>query len=277
VLDDEEQPTHEIDEKTHREFISWVTEQGFLYTGKIVQLSDKTMTMLYRVDSAGQTFYTDWTRSIQIDRPGNKALSARPTQNQFYPVNETDAARILIPDVIVLGGRAAYIFAIDARTGNVRWKYPARGQLLEPIAVIGTDVYAPTTNGILHAIDLITGTEHWVTKNVKKFVAASPKRVYVLDQRERLACLDRATGTLVFVYDVRRFDHCLFNLETDQIFLLTNDGLIQCLRERQFTAEAGEESSLRHRISVVEFAEAAKGGTMPKLWWIDELETEKEE
>jgi glucose dehydrogenase len=180
-----------------------------------------------------------------------------------------------MPDIVVTGGRAAYVFAIDARTGAVRWQYPARGQLLESIAVIGKDVYAPTASGILHAIDLMTGKERWATRNVKRFVAASQKRVYVIDQRGRLVCLDRTTGASVFMYDIRRFAHCLYNLETDQIFLMTNGGLIQCLRERQFASDTENNSSLRHRISAAEFAEAAKGGDTPELWWVEELMVEE--
>ena len=274
VLDEEEKPTHEIDSKTHREFVSWVTEQGYLYTAQIAQLSDREMAEQYRVDSAGQTFYLDRTQSRQVDRPGNKALLARPSQSQLYPVNETDTDKIIFPDVIVTGGRAAYVFAIEARTGTVRWQYPAQGQLLEPIAVVGKDVYAPTSNGMLHAIDLLSGKERWLAKNVKRFVTASKERIYVLDRQNRLVCLDRATGASIFVYEIRRFDHCFFNLETDQIFLLTDKGLIQCLRERQFAPEKENDVSLRHRISSAEFAESAKGGEMPELWWIEELETE---
>ena len=279
VLDEEELPTDEFDTGTHQEFIAWATEEGFLYTATITRLSEQDIKMLYRVDSAGQTFFMNTTRAAQIDRPGNKALLARPTQSQLYPINELDPKNILSPDVIVTGGKAAYVFAIDSRTGAVRWQYPTRGQLLEPIAVIGKDVYAPTADGILHAIDLDTGKERWFTRNVKRFVSASQKRVYVLDRLNRLVCLDRGTGATLFVYDIRRFDHCFFNLETDQIFLLTDSGLIQCLRERQFAtdhdSDTGNNSSLRHRISIAEFTEAAHSGVMPELWWIEEQMAEE--
>ena len=271
-LDEEENPTHEVDSKTHREFVSWVTEQGFLFTGKIEALSDSILEPLYRVDSAGQTFYMNQQRTVQIDRPGNKSLPVRPTQSQLYPVNDPGYDNLIVPDVVVTGGRAAYLFAIDARTGDVRWQFPTQGQLLETIAIIGRDVYAPTANGGLHALDLISGQERWFTRNVKRFVAASRERIYVLDMRSRLVCLDRRTGATLFVYDVRRFDHCLLNMETDQIFLITNGGFIQCLRERQFVE--GNEVSLRHRISSAEFAEAVKTGEMPKLWWLEETENE---
>jgi PAS domain-containing protein len=269
VLDEEELPTHELSTGTHQEFVAWATEQGYLYTATLTRMSDQGITMLYRVDSAGQMFYMNPSRAAQFDRPGNKALLARPTQSQLYPINELDPRNILSPDVIVTGGRAAYVFAIESRTGAVCWQYPTRGPLLEPIAVIGRDVYAPTADGVLHAIDLDTGKERWFTRNVKRFVAASQQRVYVQDLLGRLVCLDRATGATLFVYDIRRFDHFYFNLETDQIFLLTNSGLIQCLRERQFS-DTGKESSLRHRISAAEFAESAHSRVMPKLWWIED-------
>ena len=276
VLDDEEQPTHEVDKNSHQEFITWTTDQGYLFTAKISSLSEKGMEMLYRVDSSGQTFYLDQTRGVQVDRPGNKALPSRPTQSQLYPINELDPEFIDSSDVIVTGGRSAYVFAIDARTGAIQWQYPTQGQMIEPIAVIGRDVYVPTINGVLHSIDLDSGEERWVTKNVKRFVAASKQQVYVLDRRNRLICLNRTTGAPRFVYDIRRFDHCLFNLETDQIFLLTDGGLIQCLRERQF-AEAESVPSLRHRINAAELAEAIRGGEIPKLWWVEELNTQNEQ
>jgi len=268
MLDDDGNPTHEVNKETHREFLSWVTEQGFLYTARTATLSEREMTMLYQVDSAGQTFYMNQMRVAQIDRPGNKALPARPTSSQSYPINEPSFDKMIAPDVVVTGGRAAYVFAIDSRTGDVRWQFPSQGQLLEAIAVIGRDVYAPTATGGLHALDLETGKERWFTRGVQRFVAASRSRVYVMDQRNRLVCLDRASGVTLFVYDVRRFDHCFFNLETDQIFVLTNSGLVQCLRERQF-AEDGT-TSLRHRISSREFMETVQGADMPTLWWLEE-------
>jgi hypothetical protein len=275
VLDEAEQPTHEIDGKTHRELISWVTEQGFLHTARIAELSETVMSDVYRIDSAGQTFFMDRSRSVQIDRPGHNALVARPSQSQLYPINELRPEKIICPDIIVTGGRAAYVFAINTRTGEVHWQYPTQGQLLEPVAVIGRDVYAPTVDGVLHSIDLITGKERWLTRNTKRFVAASQKCVYVLDTRNRLVRLDRETGASLFTFDVRRFDHFLFNLETDQIILLTDKGLVQCLRERQYDPDAESSGSLRHRISAAEVAEImkVKEGESPKLWWLKDFET----
>ena len=275
MLDNEERPTQDVDSKTHQEFLTWATDEGFLYTMKISQLSEDKALMLYRVDSAGQTFSADrLTRDVQFNRPGSKALLARPSHSQIYPINELEMG-LTASDIIVAGGRASYIFAIDARSGNICWQYPTRGQLLETIAVIGRDVYAPTANNILYAMDLDSGKLRWAVRNVKRFVAASPKRVYVLDRLGRLACLDRAAGTLIFTYNIRQFDHCLYNVETDQIFLLTNDGLVQCLRERPADTEGKDSLSVRHRVSSVEFAAFIKGEGLPKFWWVEEIEERK--
>ena len=271
VLDEEEYPTHEIDRLTHREYIAWVTEQGFLYAARLSFMSEEGMSMVYRVDSAGRTFSMDRTQAVRIDRPGNKDLSSRPARSQPYPPNEQDRDRLLSPDVIVTGGRAANVFAIDARTGAVNWQYPTQGAIEEQIAIIGGDVYTPTSTGIMHALDLGTGRERWIARGIKRFVAASKKRIYVLDQRGRLVALDRRTGATVFVYDIRRFDHCLYNLETDQIFLVTNKGLIQSLRERQFDDE-GREQPLRHRLSAAEFTKIVNHAPSPELWWIEEMQ-----
>jgi outer membrane protein assembly factor BamB len=274
--DEEENPTHEVDKITHQEFLSWVTEEGFLYTASMAGLSERAMQMVYRVDSAGQTFYMNSSRTAHVDRPGSKSLPQRPVHSQVYPINVPEGEKVAVPEVVITGGRASYVFAIDARSGDVRWQFPAQGQLLESIAVVGKDVYAPTSTGRLHALDLETGKEkeEWLARNVrnvKRFVAASRNRLYVLDRQDRLVCLDRASGASIFVYDIRRFDHCHFNLETDQILLITDGGLVQCLRERDFSEESGELESgvLRHRISSVEYAETVRGGDMPTLWWIE--------
>jgi hypothetical protein len=226
------------------------------------------MQMMYRIDSAGQTFYMNPSRFVQIDRPGSKSLPQRPVHSQVYPVNVPEGEKVDVPEVVITGGRASYVFAIDVRSGDVRWQFPAQGQLLESIAVVGKDVYAPTSTGRLHALDLETGKEkeEWLSgnvRNVKRFVSASRNRLYVLDMQGRLVCLDRTTGASIFVYDIRRFEHCLFNLETDQIILLSDSGLVQCLREQDILGVG----VLYHRISSVEYASTVRGGEMPTLWW----------
>ena len=274
VLDEAEEPTHEVYAGSHQEFLTWVTEQGFLYTARLTRLSEVGMAMVYRIDSAGQLFFVDNTQTVQIDRPGSKELVSRPTHSQIYPVNELNPDFIILPDIIVSGGRSAYAFAINGRTGDVRWQYPTQGQILEPIAVIGTDVYVSTSNGVLHALDLLTGKERWAVRHIKSFVASSKNRIYVLDRQNRLVGLDRASGESLFAYNVNRFDHCFFNLETDQIFLVTDSGLVQCLRERQISSdqelEAGANLSLRHRISCAEFIDVVNGNETPRLWWLEE-------
>ncbi|MDR3183698.1 MAG: PQQ-binding-like beta-propeller repeat protein [Planctomycetaceae bacterium] len=266
----------------HFEMLSWVTQQGYLYSAGIDTLSDREMTLRYRVNSSAQTYYLDRSRTYQREMPGHKEMMASPAANQPIPANDDSVNRIRVPDMMVAGGRATYIFAVNTKFGNIVWQFPTRGELTEPIAVIGRDVYAPvksaTTKGGLHHFDLLDGAKvidrrldekkYWFAADVSQFVAASKNRLYVLDSAKKLAVLDKETGAVLNRFDTRAFERVLFNAETDQIFLITDRGLIQCLRERnvgntpESEPQETEPCSLRHRLSCAQYAAITEG----KAW-----------
>ncbi|MDR3233142.1 MAG: PQQ-binding-like beta-propeller repeat protein [Planctomycetaceae bacterium] len=277
----------------HSELLSWVTQQGYLYAAGINNLSANEMSLKYRVNSSAQTYYLDKTRTYQREMPGHKEMMASPAANQPIPANDDTAERVRVPEILVTGGRATYIFAVNAKTGTVLWQFPTRGELTEPIAVIGRDVYAPVkaaaTKGGLHHFDLLDGAKvqdrqidekkYWFVPDVSQFVASSKQRLYVLDSAKKLAVLNKETGAVLHRFDARVFEQILFNNETDQIFLITDKGLIQCLRERNFDANSEEETqkaapaSLRHRLSCAEYAAVTEG----KAWNGDVMPKKKKE
>ncbi|MDR0520362.1 MAG: PQQ-binding-like beta-propeller repeat protein [Planctomycetaceae bacterium] len=268
------QPEPDVNADTHKEMLTWVTEHGYIHTAKIENLSNKDMILCYRVDSAGRSFFMDPQHSIEIKRPGFNSILAMPTNSQIVVQRNGTVLNTVVPDIIVTGGRASYIFAIEGLTGNVLWQCPAHGPLLEQIGIIGKNVYAPIANGGgMHALDLETGTEKWFVPDVKRFAAASKKYVYVIDKHGKLTALDKEKGHKVFTYDIRQFDRCLFNIETDQIFLIMENGLIQCVREKQKRTgdQSGEtDRSLRHRYSCAEFSAEMRDNPLPKLWWLED-------
>ena len=50
----------------------------------------------------------------------------------------------------------------------------------------------------------------------------------------RLLVLDRKNGTQLSRYDVRDFVYPIVNPESDRIYLASNDGLIVCLRDKEY-------------------------------------------
>ncbi|MDR1140163.1 MAG: PQQ-binding-like beta-propeller repeat protein [Planctomycetaceae bacterium] len=269
----------------HRESITWINDRGFLFTAGINNFSKELFELQYMVDSSSQTYYLGSERIARREWEKNKELLARPTANQCIPPLYTDnkPQGSQIPSLVVTGSKEGYVFAVKDRTGEVVWQFAANGSITERIAVIGTDVYCPTSTGGIHALDLITGKEKWFTPEIRQFIAASKKRIYSLDSRSRLVILDRNTGTPIDAFDAQKFDHFLFNIETDRIYAVNDAGLIQCLHERQpQTLENILDNkpilSIRHRLSCKQYVDVLNGQPVPHLYWQDDnSNTETEE
>ncbi|MDR0608480.1 MAG: PQQ-binding-like beta-propeller repeat protein [Planctomycetaceae bacterium] len=258
----------------HRESITWITDRGFLFTAGINSFSQELFELQYMVDSSSQTYYLGSDRIARREWEKNKELVARPTANQCIPPLYTDNSLqgSQIPSLVVTGNKEGYVFAVKDRTGEVVWQFPANGAIIERIAVIGTDVYCPTATGGMHALDLITGKEKWVTSDIRQFVSASQKRIYSIDRRSRLMILDRLTGTPIEAFDAQKFDRVLFNIETDRIYMVSDTGLIQCLYERQpQTLENMLDNKplppIRHRLSCKQYINVLNGHQVPPFYW----------
>jgi outer membrane protein assembly factor BamB len=271
----------------HRESITWITDRGFLFTAGINNFSQELFELQYMVDSSSQTYYLDSDRIARREWEKNKELVSRPTANQCIPPLYTDnkPQGSKIPSLVVTGNKEGYVFAVKDRTGEVVWQFAADGPIIECIAVIGTDVYCPTSTGGMHALDLTTGKEKWFTSGIRQFVSASRKRIYSMDRRSRLVILDRVTGTPIDAFDAQKFDRFLFNIETDKIYAVNDTGLIQCLQERQpQTLENILDNKplppIRHRLNCKQYVNVLNGHPVPPLYWLDsengtEVDTEE--
>lgn len=262
--------------RTHRETLTWVTDRGFFFAAEIDSLSQEQFNLQYMVDSSSQTFFLGSDRIAHREWTRNKEIVTRPTANQCVPFLYTSdqSSNSKIPSLAVSGSRGAYVFAVRDRTGEVEWQFAANGPILERIAVIGTDVYCPTSPGGLHALNLLDGEQKWFTPDIRKFIAASEKRLYTVDDRSRLVVLDRETGNPLSSFDIRRYDQILFNVETDRIYMINESGLIQCLAERQLRTDdeiLGAKSFpvIRHRLSCMQYADILRGEDPPGLYWVD--------
>ena len=73
------------------------------------------------------------------------------------------------------------------------------------------------------------------------FLAANPKYVYALDASGHFLVLDRRRGVTLSGFDTRDFVFPISNDVTDRIYLAANNGLIVCLRDREYP------KPIRHR------------------------------
>jgi hypothetical protein len=126
----------------------------------------------------------------------------------------------------------------------------------------------------MHALDLITGKEKWFTPGIRQFISASQERIYSIDSRSRLVILDRQTGTPIDAFDAQKFDHFLFNIETDRIYVVSDTGLIQCIQERQpQTLENILDNKplppIRHRLNCKQYVNVLNGHPVLPFYWLD--------
>lgn len=138
---------------------------------------------------------------------------------------------------------AGHVYALEESKGARRWRYSTGARILYSPVAIGETLYVATDEPALHALERSTGARKWVTGGVARFVAASQQRLYGLDQRGGLLVLDQVTGSPVSRIANRDAGNPVLNEQTDRLYVMSDDGLLQCLHE------IGAEQPYRHMAS----------------------------
>ncbi len=127
--------------------------------------------------------------------------------------------------------RDGYVYAVNETSGDAVWRFAAGEPVVQPIAVIETDLYVTTQLGGMYCLDAPTGTRKWWTPDAAQFVAASKLRVYAADKYDHLLVIDASNGRRLDSISLAALPIRLFNTQTDRIFLASEGGLIQSLHE----------------------------------------------
>ncbi len=231
----------------------WTTDQGWLMIGELQRDAvNNPFQLLYKLQATPQIAY------VNESRLGNRFLAPRDDVScvPFYVPNDISAQNMALEasrrkgGLAIVGSESGNVFAINDATGKVRWTYLTQSPVNERVSAFKDfsakqelvyNVYVPVESGEFFALDLKTGLENWRATGVKRLISASATRLYVFDQLDRLAVLDRANGVRLKTLSLAPTKFQIFNRETDRVYLVSADGLIQCLRETQ------QEEPLRHR------------------------------
>jgi hypothetical protein len=123
------------------------------------------------------------------------------------------------------------VFALDEMTGARHWKYPTGFPIDRAAAPVGNRIFVTSDEPALHCIDAVSGDAFWEVPRVQEFAAASKTRVYGIDDLGGLVILDGANGSFLGRIATDRPLKALVNEITDRIYLVSDDGTIECLRE----------------------------------------------
>ncbi len=102
----------------------------------------------------------------------------------------------------------------------------------EPI-IVGDSVLIRSSYGNLFSLNIETGALNWdrPVQNVSELVAAFGGRVYLTTLSGSLGVIDLKTGDRVGVFRDIRPTRLLVNRQTDRLYLVSDSGEVQCLRE----------------------------------------------
>lgn len=134
--------------------------------------------------------------------------------------------------------RDGYVYCIRDEKGTIRWQFSVGNPIVEQPMVTGDGVYVIPEIGGLYKLAPDTGDVLWVASGADQFVAASPTRIYTADRAGRMLIFDARNGGRVGWLSTESCPIKVFNRDNDRLYLATETGLIQCLRETQLAQPA---------------------------------------
>ncbi len=168
-----------------------------------------------------------------------------PEAYRFPLETKLSASAGVSGNVAFFPGRDGYVYAFDMLAARILWRQLIGSSPLIRVPVVtDQDLFVVTEREGMARLDRVTGDPLWriprgnrlatVQSEADRFLSASPKFVYALNRSGRLVVLDRARGFLLSSFDMRDYVVPVVNPHTDRLYLAANNGLILCLRDRDY-------------------------------------------
>ncbi|MDO5553143.1 MAG: PQQ-binding-like beta-propeller repeat protein [Planctomycetia bacterium] len=224
-----------LSQSLNEDYVAWVTDAGWLMVSRRDMKKTNELELLYKIAVMPETTWMDSRRlSIRRNSPTNP-IESSPT----FVAKDVSWQNMKIPEekrkggLILVGTLDGHVIAVNDETGDVRWKYLSSSPITDRISAVDSFCYVPTESGNLFCLSLETGEEVWHTGLIDRIVSLSKNCIYAIDHKGDLAVLRREDGTRMATLPMPKCEFTLFNDLNDRIFLVTEDGLVQCLRELQ--------------------------------------------
>jgi outer membrane protein assembly factor BamB len=174
------------------ESIVWTTDTGYLYVGGSNKLGVR-----YRLETGYE-------------------IVAPPSYRRPY---------------VFVAALSGDVFAMHELSGSQRWKYSCGFPVTRAAAGVGDRVFVTSGEPALHCIQATSGIGAWEAPHVEQFAAASKDRVYGVNDLGNFVVLNAATGATLATIRTDRPIRALVNDQTDRVYLVSEEGLVECLHE----------------------------------------------
>ena len=134
-------------------------------------------------------------------------------------------------DKVYVGSHDQYLYAIDAHTGRIDWKYKSKGFIKVTPVVDQRGVFFATTDGYCYALQRWNGTQMWSYKT--SMIESSPvlEREHLIygNRDGQIFALHLASGSLMWQYRLRGSISADLALSGKNLFIGTKKGFLYCL------------------------------------------------
>lgn len=140
------------------------------------------------------------------------------------------------PSYYYVAARRQYVYAVNKQSGQPAWQFTTDGTHVHRPVVANGGLYILLVEGGIHRLSLRNGRETWHAPSVTKWLAASPTRLYLTDQRGRLFILDPSSGKTLSTMRTPGVNWWFTNTRNDRLVLGYKTGVVVCLHEPELTA-----------------------------------------
>jgi outer membrane protein assembly factor BamB len=160
----------------------------------------------------------EWSNQI-----GNCTLSA--------PITQQDG-------ILYAGSNDGYLYALDASTGSLLWRYKTGGPVTSSPLIANGIVYVGSKDHYVYAINATNGTLDWRYKTanaVLSSAALSGNSLYIGSTDGYLYALNATSGTLTWRYATHKAISTTPVVSNNTVFVTSNNGILYALDATQGT------------------------------------------
>ena len=160
------------------------------------------------------------SRAVSFRLKANASMASAPTGNGT---------------MVYAASLDGFVYGVDQDKGRLVWEVTTGASITQSPVPIGENVYVVSEADQLFKIDAMTGqfSDNWDTpvNGIVKFLGATEESVFALNKQNTLLVIDINSSQTVGAVPVGNIDNVLTNYATDRIYISTDGGLIECVRE----------------------------------------------
>lgn len=135
---------------------------------------------------------------------------------------------------ILLASENSRMYCLNQDNGQYRWAFTSAHPIRQQPRFFGTRVYVtPETLGT-YALNADTGSQIWdlPQEQARQVLMVGQSRLYAFNSQKEIAIIQTSDGKVVGKLPYRQFTMTPTNDRTDRMFLVTQEGMVVCLKER---------------------------------------------